>query len=473
MIADQEQVDLLKQGADFWNAWRMKNPDKKVDLCYAPLNGFNLHKGNLCKADLRNVKLSRADLSRANLSNADLSHADLSKANLSDANLSNANFSNSNLFNAEFYCADLSFANFACASLLNANFFRSNLIRANFTDASFCSTDFIDANLKDANLNHAQLYKAKLTRADLSNADLSKANLSDAKLERVIALGTNFAEATLTGVCIQNWVIDTETNFEGVICDYIYLKDGQQERRPLNGNFSAYEFSTLLQKSLETIDLIFVDGIDWQAFFQSFQQLRSQFGEQEIGIQAIEKKDAGAFVVRLEASSEADKSVIESTAKELYKRDLQLIEASYQAQLQIQGEQLQHARQNNSQLMRIVEVMAENTGPKYDFRNSNVGSFADTNNGEQKSIQHNYAPEVKQTPAESAKEIQDLLIQLQENNTTDIQAVVEQRIKTDPTFRQRLQNALKEGGVETMKVLFAPIGIPIEMVRGWIEAEGS
>jgi hypothetical protein len=46
-------------------------------------------------------------------------------------------------------------------------------------------------------------------------------------------------------------------------------------------------------------------------------------------------------------------------------------------------------------------------------------------------------------------------------------------LKQNPTFRTRLCNALKEGGIEALKVLFAPIGIPIEMVRGWIEAEAE
>ncbi len=75
------------------------------------------------------------------------------------------------------------------------------------------------------------------------------------------------------------------------------------------------------------------------------------------------------------------------------------------------------------------------------------------------------------TPEEAAKEIQDLLIHFQESNPTDIEAAVNQEIIRNPTFKSRLRNALKEAGLETAKVIFAPLGIGIEAVRGWRDAE--
>ncbi len=109
----------------------------------------------------------------------------------------------------------------------------------------------------------------------------------------------------------------------------------------------------------------------------------------------------------------------------------------------------------------------------------NVNTGDVTIQRDQVGIQHNYAPEHKQNLAEAAKEIQQLLDQLSQTYPTtterEKQAVVnqaiEQAIKRNPTFKARLRNALKEGGIEALKVLFAPIGIPIEMARGWIEAE--
>ncbi|NEP07927.1 MAG: hypothetical protein F6K34_25985 [Okeania sp. SIO4D6] len=94
---------------------------------------------------------------------------------------------------------------------------------------------------------------------------------------------------------------------------------------------------------------------------------------------------------------------------------------------------------------------------------------------------NNYPPEQKQNLADAAAEIQQLLQQLEQNypNATEVEKqsalaiTLQQEIKQNPTLKARLINALKEGGIEALKVLFGPIGIPIEMVKGWIEAEVS
>ena len=108
-----------------------------------------------------------------------------------------------------------------------------------------------------------------------------------------------------------------------------------------------------------------------------------------------------------------------------------------------------------------------------------INSAAGEVKGDYKNLQHIHNQAQNQTLAEAAAEIQKLLKQLDQTypNATDTERqsafaiTLQQEIKKNPTFRTRLQNALKEGGIEALKVLFAPIGIPIEMVRGWIEAE--
>jgi len=108
-----------------------------------------------------------------------------------------------------------------------------------------------------------------------------------------------------------------------------------------------------------------------------------------------------------------------------------------------------------------------------------INSAAGEVKGDYKNLQHIHNQAQNQTLAEAAAEIQTLLKQLDQTypNATDTERqsalaiTLQQEIKKNPTFRTRLQNALKEGGIEALKVLFTPIGIPIEMVRGWIEAE--
>ncbi len=94
---------------------------------------------------------------------------------------------------------------------------------------------------------HCSATHANLAGANLVEADLVEANLVGANLAGTIALGTNFNGATLTGACLEDCQLDRETNLDNVICDYVYLKKNQLERRPETGNFTPGEFAKLFQ----------------------------------------------------------------------------------------------------------------------------------------------------------------------------------------------------------------------------------
>ncbi len=71
-MANQEQLDLLKQGVEVWNQWRKGHPSVKLSL-----QGANLYNQNLSGANLREADLSYAQLRGINLNGADLSEANL------------------------------------------------------------------------------------------------------------------------------------------------------------------------------------------------------------------------------------------------------------------------------------------------------------------------------------------------------------------------------------------------------------
>jgi hypothetical protein len=74
-------------------------------------------------------------------------------------------------------------------------------------------------------------------------------------------------------------------------------------------------------------------------------------------------------------------------------------------------------------------------------------------------------------------QITKLLDQLAETypNSTEVTVPAIQEIKRDPTFRNRLINALKLGGVEALKSLFnhPVVSVSVETIKGFLEAEAE
>ncbi|WP_299414853.1 pentapeptide repeat-containing protein [Acaryochloris sp. IP29b_bin.148] len=336
-MANLKQVEVLKQGAKTWNNWRKESPDEKLDLSGAELNG-----SILIGADLRNANLRYANLISANLQHAILTGADLHYASLINANLNCASLRNADLSNAILNNTDLSKANLSVANLNKADLYKANLYEAKLMDAKLC-------------------------RANLKNVQLSKSNLSRANL-----LGSKLQNVILTGSCIQDWNINKETNVDGLVCDYIYLREENQERRPLKRNFDSGEFVVLVQKALRTIDFIFIDGIDWLVFFQTLQEVRQQYPRSEVGLQAIEKKGA-AFVIRLETAHNADQSAIESLTTELYDTKLELREA--QGKITVLREMSDVLEQLAGAAMNTPTNQTNNYGNVYGVQHSGSGNI--------------------------------------------------------------------------------------------------
>jgi len=60
-MANQQHLDILKQGVEIWNQWREEHPDITPDLREADMSGRHLAHANLIKAFtrlLRDLKAS-------------------------------------------------------------------------------------------------------------------------------------------------------------------------------------------------------------------------------------------------------------------------------------------------------------------------------------------------------------------------------------------------------------------------------
>jgi uncharacterized protein YjbI with pentapeptide repeats len=223
-MVDRQQLGLLRQGWDVWNAWRKQHaeihPDlseadfshddlrgadlRGTDLSGADLRSTDLRNTNLSNADLRDADLSNARISGANLSNADLRDADLRDSDLTGADLSYADLSNANLMGTNLNEAILGHANLRDADLIGANLSRANLMRAQFSNANLSGARLVLVHLRNANLGGAELRDSDLTGANLSiaycgNAHFNHADLSDADLSGAGLRAADLSDATLCG----------------------------------------------------------------------------------------------------------------------------------------------------------------------------------------------------------------------------------------------------------------------------------
>ena len=344
------------------------------------------------KPDLKNLTFNRKSLQGVNLSRADLTGANLAGVDLWKANLVLANLTNADLSGARLRDANLIRANLSGARLQEVNLLGANLNESQLRNADFHKADLSLAHFQGANLDGASLIQASVIETDFRFANLSRSNLSGVTMFHTQALGAKFENVVFTGARIQDWNINSDTRFDGAICEFVYLKADQQERRPRKGIFKPGEFTALFQQAIDTVDLIFQEGIDWQAFFQSFQQLRHQYADQDLSIQAIERKQGGAFIVRLEVSETVDKLSLEDNIKQSYEQQLRVLEARYEKQLRLQGQRqlaeiqrlIEAERQEKATLMGVLTTMANNQGSRFDLRGAQFGGgFADVVQGNQ------------------------------------------------------------------------------------------
>ena len=227
-MANQEHLDLLKQGSSAWNVWRAQHKEVRPDLSSADL-GF---------ADLSGATLSYANFSEAILREADLGFADLSGATLTGADLSFADLSGANL----------RFANFSSADLI-----RADLSSANLSEATLRFAYLSEANLSSATLRFAYLSEADLTGADLSNANLRRANLRFATLSGATLSGATLSRTILVGTNLANTILK-DCWIYGISAWDVQLDGAEQ----LNLTITPYDQSIITVDNLKIAQFLYL-----------------------------------------------------------------------------------------------------------------------------------------------------------------------------------------------------------------------
>jgi uncharacterized protein YjbI with pentapeptide repeats len=355
-------------------------------------------KGGERDAWIRTITIAFAATGGTSFRRADLTDADFTSATLKNTDFRNATFTRTNLHQTK----KLDLARVGNTILMDAK------VRDLIVTHRGAKQSYKGCNLKGANLIGANLNDADLTEADISDANLQQAWLERANLTKTQALNSNFNQAHLTGACLEDWNINSTTKLDGAICEYVYLLNNHQERRLNSGEFAPGEFTRLFQQVLNTVDLIFCNGIDWKAFFLSFNAVQAKNADTELSLKSIADKGDGIVVARFNVSGNTDKKKIHSDFMESYKITLKAVEKKYKAKLNAKDEQIKIYRKKSSDMKEIVRLLANRT-IVFEVKDStgalNLGEISGT-----------VADTINQLPPSPEPEkpgIKELLVQLQ------------------------------------------------------------
>ncbi|MBC5794941.1 pentapeptide repeat-containing protein [Sphaerospermopsis sp. LEGE 00249] len=419
-------------------------------------------------------------------------NTNLTEANFTKATLKNTDFRKANLTRTRFYEAKkLDFARPGNTILANPAVLNL-LVTLNGRNKSY-----VGANLRGANLIGADLTEANLKDADIIEATFQAAYLEWANLSFTQAVGTNFTHAQMTGACLEAWNIESTTVLDNVDCRFVYLlenpkpKTNDRERRPSSGEFQPGEFTKLFEEVLNTVDFIFRNGINWQAFFHAFGKVQNDNEDTELSIQSIGNKGDGVVVVKVAVSEGADKEKIHGDFNQNYKLALAAIEEKYKAELQAKDNEIVIYRQQSADMTEIVKLLAnqpinvqvdnkvenKNMTNSNDFtRNVEVEMNIKEATGVAGKVMGDQIINPKPNLADSAGEIQQLLQILNQSYPADIptdtQAEIEVAVKginKNPQMKERVIGALKAGGIEAIKE-FADnlyVNVLIAAYDGW------
>ena len=421
-------------------AWRAMKEDEKYSLIrniaivFAAIGGTNFRNATLTDANFIGATLKSTDLR-----NATLTRTDFSKTKL----LNRVRVSKTYLQNTQL---------------------RQLLITGQGQDKNFDRQDLRGVNLQKAILTDASFIGADLSEANLQDADLSRAKLVQTQLD-----GTDFTGTTLTGAYIEDWGITNDTKFNRVRCEYVYMRLPTKEnpdplRKPDNNKevFADEDFGDFIKPIFDTLDLYHNQGVDPRAIAISFKELAENHPDAELRIVGMEVKGEDKFLLRAKTAVTANKSELSNEyfntynqVKGLPEREIQLLLAEKDSQIHRLENMVMTALERPSFFAQTYQnqgdtKMTESYQSKYDQRNAN-NQFVDTaeSGSNVRFNQTNYTPEQKQSLAEAAAEIQNLLKQLDETNptATESEQIAHLKDNTTPNFRKRALSAL-QGGTE-------------------------
>jgi uncharacterized protein YjbI with pentapeptide repeats len=427
-----------------------------------------------------------------------------------ETDLTNVSFTKAVLRNADFRKAHLMHTNFCQVKMLDyaeldKTYLQNSQVRNLLITGQGQKQIFDHQNLRGVNLKSANLANASFIGADLSEANLQDADLSRAKLVQTQLDGTDFTGATLTGAYIEDWNITTDTNFDGVRCECVYMRlatpdNPDPHRKPDNRQevFGDGEFGDFIKPIFDTLDLYHSQGVDPRAIAIAFKELAENNPEAELEIVAIERRGENKILLRAKTVTTANKSELSrdyfikyNQLKALAEKDFKVLIAEKEYQINKLENMITTALERPSFYAQNYHnqgdtIMAEGSKKQSNFDLKGAQFSGGLVNADTVTANQiggnitNYSTEQRQNLAEAAADIQQLLNQLSQTYPTvttsqkmSVVAKAVDEIENNPTLKARVIGALKSGGKEAFKELIDNplINILLASIDGWQEAE--
>jgi len=261
------------------------------------------------------------------------------------ANLTDANFTEATLKSADFRQANLTRTNWYLAKQLeqarcDRTYLEDESLRQLVVSKDGHGNTYDYKNLQGLNLQAANLTDASFIGADLNEANLQDANFTRAKLVKTRLYGADLTHSCLSGACIQDWAISTDTQLEQVVCTHIYMRlqtkeDPDPWRKPDNRNetFKEGDFTDFIAPIIKTLDLYRQQNVDPRQIASTFKSLDfyhyggidpaaaavalKQLSEEnpEAGLEVITLEGRGSEKIRLQAVVTGDANSSQLNAK--------------------------------------------------------------------------------------------------------------------------------------------------------------
>jgi uncharacterized protein YjbI with pentapeptide repeats len=344
-----------------------------ISLCSGFI-GWRAIKGDEKYAPIRNLAVVVAAFRGTNFRNATLTNADFAAANLK-----NTDFHQAKLVGTRFH----NVSNLDLARPGNS-YLKSKQLRQLVVSGDAIDKNFDRQDLRGINLQGTHLAQASFIGADLSNANLQEADLSHAKLVQAQVDGTDFTGATLTGAVIQDWNITTTTNFEGVKCKYVYMREPTTKnpnphlRKPDNNQeeFADGEFGDFIKPIFDTLDLYHSQGIDPRAIAISIKELAEKHPEAQLKIASMERRGEDGFMVRMQTAPEANKSDLSAEYRDSYEKYRGLSAQDLKSILTSKDGEIQRLANMLTTVLIQPRFLSNNNIQQVETMTNNPGSFS-------------------------------------------------------------------------------------------------